>query len=345
MRYRLSFILPVLVASALGQATISLDQIDTFQDGTTMSWAGGSSPVNIASGGPNGAGDRYLQITSTGGNMATFNLTRWDGDYQLIGVDRVEADLRNTGATPLTIRLVLFSASGDRWSSNSAVTLPAGSNWVHVGFNLAESNFTRTLGSGTWASAISGIERAMFRHEPTISANGSPVVGQLGLDNISAFAQVTEAGPSAFTVLSGIPVGGGLAELLASDNQYRIVRQNPIRARQDPAVAADFSAQAPRGSFSTIEFRLEAGTNAIPAAGVTQRIELFNFVTNTFVVVDTRPASGPDTVATATLPGNPNDFIGSGRMFHGRVFYFDPGTLLTRTWVVNFDWIQWKLIR
>lgn len=345
MRARSLLLLIFLVASVLSQASVTLNQVDSFQDGTTMFWSGGSSPTNVATGGPAGPGDRYLQITSTGSNLATFNLSRWDGNYPSIGIDRVEADVRNTGSNPLVIRLVLFSVSGDRWSSNTGVTLPAGSGWVHVGFNLAEANFTRTLGSGTWGAAISGVERAMFRHEPTISANGTPVVGQLGLDNISAFSQVTPVGPATFTILSGIPGGGGLGELLESDNQYRIVRQNPIRARQDPAVAADFSATVPPSAFSSIEFRLEAGTNAIPANGLTQKIELFNFTTNTFVVVDSRAASGPDATTLVSLTGNPNDFIGSNRTVQGRVSYFDPGTLLTRAWGVNFDWIQWKLIR
>lgn len=335
----------MLLTCALSPAAIVLNQVDTFQDGTTMSWAGGSSPTNIGSGGPGGTGDKYLQITSAGSNLATNNLVRWDGNYQGLGIDRVEADLRNTGANSLTIRLVLFSLSGDRWSSNASITLPAGSNWTHVSFNLAEANFTHTLGSGTWAGVITSVERAMFRHEPTISANGTPVVGQLGLDNISAFSQVSAAAPTAFTILSGFQVGGGLAELAASDNQYRIVRQNPIRSRLDPAVAADFTAPVPPGAFSTVEFRLEAGTNALPAASVTQRIELFNFATNAFVAVDTRPTSGPDATALVTVPGNPNDFISSSRLVHGRVLYFDPGTLLTRAWNINFDWIQWTLIR
>lgn len=325
-------------------ATVTLNQVDTFQTGTTQSWGGGSSPTNIPTGGPAGAADRYLQITSTGSNLATHNQT-WNGDYISLGIDRIEVDLKNTGANPLTIRLVLFSTLGDRWSSNAAVVLPANSSWTHVAFDIAQANFTHTLGSGTWSDVITGVERAMFRHEPTISPNGTAVVGQLGLDNISAFAKTTPIGPTAFTVLSGVHVSGGLSELQASDNAYRVVRQNAVRSRQDPAVQADFSAFVPPGAFTTIEFRLEAATNAVPAGNLSQKIELFNFATNTFVTVDTRPMTGPDLLTVVTLPGNPNDFIGSGRQVHGKVSYFDPGTIVTRSWGVNFDWLQWKLIR
>ncbi len=334
-----------LSLAAFCPAVVTLNQIDTFQTGTTQSWGGGSSPTNVPSGGPAGAVDRYLQITSTGSNLATFNLTTWNGSYQGIGVDRVEIDLKNTGANPLTIRLVLFSTLGDRWSSNASVTLPANSNWMHFAFDIAQADFTHTQGTGTWNDVITGVERAMFRHEPTISPNGTAIVGQLGLDNIAAFAKTTPIGPSAFTVLSGVHISGGLPELQASDNAYQVVRQNAIRSRQDPAVQTDFSAFVPPGAFSTIEFRIEAGTNAVPAGNLTQKIELFNFVSNTFVTVDTRPMAGPDLLTVVTLPGNPNDFISSGRQFHGKVSYFDPGTIVTRSWGVNFDWIQWKVVR
>src|SRR3712207_4557029 len=50
---------------------VTLGQVDTFQDGSTMNWQeGGNSPnppTNVASGGPAGAGDRYLENDSSGG--------------------------------------------------------------------------------------------------------------------------------------------------------------------------------------------------------------------------------------------------------------------------------------
>src|SRR5262245_12891015 len=72
--------------------------IENFQDGTTMGWIvpgpSPNPPVNIATGGPAGAGDRYLQLTSTGlpgagGRLAVINDTRWGGDYIAAGLTSI----------------------------------------------------------------------------------------------------------------------------------------------------------------------------------------------------------------------------------------------------------------
>jgi hypothetical protein len=193
--------------SALGQ--ITLGQIDNFQDGTVMGWIG-AAPTNIANGGPLGAGDRYLQITSTGGsgpgsNLATYNQIRWSGNFSAAGVTSIEADLRNTGNTDLVMRLVLFGANFDRWTSTAGVSLPAGGGWTHVSFSLAPGAMTQVLGSSSYSATLTAVERMMFRHDPAPpSATGSPIAGQLGIDNIRAVPE-----PASLSAL-----GAGLLLLL-----------------------------------------------------------------------------------------------------------------------------------
>jgi len=181
-----SLLLLFLCTTALGVAQANLGQIDTFSDGTTQSWAGGSSPTNIASGGPAGSGDRYLQISATANFLATFNIDRWGGSFTAANITRIECDLKNLGATPLVVRLVLFASDGSRWSSTNAVSLDAGSAWTDAAWDLSDSGFERTVGTGTFAQAMAGIERIMLRHEPTITAGGTSVTGALGIDNFSA---------------------------------------------------------------------------------------------------------------------------------------------------------------
>ena len=54
-----------------------IGQVDNFEDGTTQGWVVGllgapspAPPQNIPNGGPLGAGDNYLQLTSVGGSGA-----------------------------------------------------------------------------------------------------------------------------------------------------------------------------------------------------------------------------------------------------------------------------------
>ena len=249
-------ILPVLIvaaASAAGSAQVVLNQTDTFQDGTVMSWTGGANPVNVSTGGPAGAGDRYLQISSVASNLATYNLSQWSGNFTAAGVNRIEADLRNPGATQLDIRLVLMASTFERWSSNSAAVLPPGSPWTHVTWDLAESNFVHTQGTGTWTALMGAVNRMMFRHEPTPSSGGTPVTGTLGIDNVAGYALLSNVFPDSYTIGFGTYQSGGLADLLTSNNSYLYVWQYPFRSRLDPAVRIEFGAAAPPGSFSNLE--------------------------------------------------------------------------------------------
>lgn len=186
MHLRLVLLLTLFLTAGFASAQAVLNQKDTFQDGTNMDWSGGASPTNISTGGPDGVGDRYLQISRTNGFLATYNMTRWSGNYTALGITRMEADLKSTGTTSLVIRMVLFAADGSRWSSSSIAFVQAGAPWMHVGFDLKEENFIRTLGSATFANTMANMERIMFRHEPVVMSGGTSVTGTLGIDNVHA---------------------------------------------------------------------------------------------------------------------------------------------------------------
>lgn len=178
----------------LVSAQVVNGQVDTFQDGTLMNWAGGASPTNIANGGPAGAGDRYLRLTSTGtggsgSRIATFNDNQWSGNFLAAGVTRVEVDMANLGATTLEMRIVLFRFNSpiSRFTSANSIVLAPGSGWRHLVFQLDSASLVSVAGSATYAQTITDVGRMMFRHDPGgPSAQGSPIAGQLGIDNVRA---------------------------------------------------------------------------------------------------------------------------------------------------------------
>lgn len=344
MRFRCLLASLLLAVTAIASA-VTLNQVDTFQDGTTSSWLGGASPTNISTGGPMGAGDRYLQISSSNSHLATFNSAQWSGNYTASGVNRIEADLKNTGPNPLVVRLVLFSGNGDRWSSISSISLAPSSNWTHVAFTLQASNFQRTVGSGSFSDVMNTLDRLMFRHEPTISANGVTVTGQLGIDNVTALAATTTSLTELYTINTGIFGSGVLAGLNESDNSYLYIRQNPARSRLDPAVSVTFEATAASGAFASLRLQVETNTDGLPAADITQITELYNFQTGQWNIVDSRPASSTDQLVelTSVTPGAYVD--STTRKMRARVRFMDPGTLLTKNWGVSFDLVRWILTR
>jgi hypothetical protein len=190
--------LAVLTLALCGPAwSITPNQLDDFEDGTTQGWAEGivspNPPVNIASGGPAGANDSYLSneasgVAGPGGNMVMFNLAQWTGDYIAAGVRQIEVDMANLSpSATLIMHFSIESSDGTRWGSTTGVSLPADGQWRSVVFPLNDTDLARFQGTADFATALSDVVEARLVHTgsgPTWS--GVPVVGTLGVDNVRA---------------------------------------------------------------------------------------------------------------------------------------------------------------
>jgi hypothetical protein len=177
--------------------SITAGQVDTFIDGTTQNWAGGASPTNISTGGPAGAGDPYLRISTVGGGLAARNDVQWAGDYLSAGVTAVSMEMRNEGSTDLSMRVVLFNSPGGDFTSTSAVLLPADHEWHHLVFGLTAADLTHVGGgSGNLNDTLGNVVRLLFRHQagpPSGASAPTPVTGILGVDNITAVPEPASA--------------------------------------------------------------------------------------------------------------------------------------------------------
>ena len=174
-----------------------------------MNWSNGgvgnAIPVtNIPNGGPGGAGDSYIQVTSdgngSGGKLTAFNRDQWLGNYITAGVTGIEVDLMNQGSVDLSIRLAFKTGPGNNGANGyltQAMLLPVGSGWQHFTISLAPSDLIPVGGPAPWDSFFIGEVR--FIHEVgTTSLSGTPVVGQLGIDNIRAVPE-----PATTTLVTG----------------------------------------------------------------------------------------------------------------------------------------------
>src|SRR4051794_2823574 len=122
------------------RAAIVRGQVDDFEDGILGGWQNGGNTnpnpaANVASGGPAGATDNFMRITAdgsgAGGKLVAFNTAQWAGDYLGVGVDAIRMQLNNTGATGLSVRLILADGvDGQSLTTSSPVNVPAGSGWV-----------------------------------------------------------------------------------------------------------------------------------------------------------------------------------------------------------------------
>jgi hypothetical protein len=194
-----AFLLLVVIATSASPrsaSAVTVNQSDDFEDSTLQSWeAGGGSnpnpPTNISTGGPAGAGDQFLRLTSSGssgagGRLVVFNGDQWTGDYLAESIDSIRMQVRNLGATNLVLRLILENANaGDSLGTISPVNVPAGGGWTTVSFSLASAN----LMGGDYTSVMEDVTTLNLVHSPSaITARSSApnIAAQLGVDNITA---------------------------------------------------------------------------------------------------------------------------------------------------------------
>lgn len=179
----------VLIGAACSHAQAASLHTDDFESGLASWNSGGSTVVRLEDGGPAGAGDAFVQVTSTS-NLALRNSSAaWNGDLSSREASRVTADLMAPdGETDLEIRLVLFGSgfiqAADRWVSTTAAQIPADGVWRKYDFSLAEADFARVQGTGTHADLMSDVQQVMLRHGG-VSSGGSFVLGTLGIDNVT----------------------------------------------------------------------------------------------------------------------------------------------------------------
>ncbi|HJR05549.1 MAG TPA: hypothetical protein VKA83_28140 [Methylomirabilota bacterium] len=196
---------------------LSIGQQDTFQDGTTNGWgvslldmSSPTPPVNVPGGGPGGATDSFLKITSVtgvgpGNLLSAINIRQWSGDYIAAGISGIRMDLNNVGSTGLSLRVLLSDATGAA-AANAAfstipVLLPAGSGWVTELFSIAPGDLTPGVGSVT--AALHNTVQLQLYHAVGATSAADSVTGTLGVDNITA-----TPGPS-----SALLLGSGLLAL------------------------------------------------------------------------------------------------------------------------------------
>lgn len=197
-------------------SAIVLGQLDDFEDGTSQGWMinllglGGAAaqPQNQASGGPGGAGDNFLQLTSTGGagpgsRLVAINVGQWTGNYAAAGVGGIAFDARNLGSSDLALRLYLENprnAPPTDEAMTAPFLLPSGGAWTRVELSLAPADLT--VLSGDLATLLADVTALRILHSPGTSFPGPAIAATLGIDNVTALAAVPVPAPGGFALLA-----------------------------------------------------------------------------------------------------------------------------------------------
>ena len=200
----------VLICAMPARSAVTQGQVDDFENGTLFNWhTGVNNPnpeTNVSSGGPAGANDNYMRLTSNGGGaggrVVVFNDNmQWSGDFLAAHVDEIQMQVNSFliapppigGQQTLNLRLIL-TGSGGTLCTVSDVLVPPGSGWITAHFPLNAANLT-----GGSTSILSDITEVDLVHSATpilTRISSPPVIAQLGVDNIRAVT-VPEPGTAA----------------------------------------------------------------------------------------------------------------------------------------------------
>jgi hypothetical protein len=192
----------VICLTPAARGAVTFGQLDDFQDGTAMGWAEGlnttspNPPINMATGGRRGAGDRFLQNASSGGfgagsKQIMFNEGRWAGNYNAARVTRITGWMANAGASTLRVRVALDGA-GSRFASTDPVVLAPRANqsdplrWIPVTFDLTAGAMTDVMGGGNLNTARSNVTELRLLSSASPSFFGDSLVSALAVDDLRA---------------------------------------------------------------------------------------------------------------------------------------------------------------
>jgi hypothetical protein len=190
----------VLAALCLNPAqAITLGHVDTFEGGSTQGWGSGANnglPPTLASGGMQGADDHFLLVSASGvhgpgGKLVALAGDAWTGDFIAAGVNGLTMDLINLGSTDLSLRLYLLGGPGQSALTLSAASLPAGSGWTHVVFDIAPAALV-----GSVLPTLANVSGLRLYHGPDAIYPGTDIAALLGIDNVTAVPE-----PAATTLL------------------------------------------------------------------------------------------------------------------------------------------------
>jgi len=170
--------------------------IEEFPGTSTSSWSGGTLFSNPGSGGFLGASDGYLLLEA--GLPANFGAAssglEYQGNWTAAGITQVRVWINDVGADdPLEMHFSV--GNGNRASPDSNFWqydvgfLPPLHAWGEYVVDLTSgANWTQLLGTGTFATALTVVDRVHLRHDlapyQRIPIPPDPIAADAGIDHL-----------------------------------------------------------------------------------------------------------------------------------------------------------------
>ncbi len=289
----------------------------------------------IAGGG--NAAWRSLQYTHEGTRIA---FARYDGPYGGTGLlyDVAQGDLLASLSHPSVLSM--------QFDAQSRQVATAGlDGWLRIwdGSSLSLLGVFNSLIA--FSSDISDDGRFIVLEGQEVE--GSPWLVKLVRNPLSSIIGT----PESAVVKRGRTISGDVGSLSDNDSQRLLVKPEGEFDPSQPAIQVVVEATVPEGSVQSLRLLVDGGASA----DVEQTIELYDFVAQTYLVVDVRPATVPDLLVVADAGGEPANFVeaGTGKV-RARIGYretvlheakaFITGNPVNGAWA-RLDYLSWRIDR
>ena len=167
------------------------------------------------------------------------------------------------------------------------------------------------------------------------------VVAEDGQLKINYTSSVVTTSPDGLTTIRGNLIDGDLFSTIESDDKY--IQYNPgfTLSSNEPPVWVEFTGQIPNATPQWLNIKVESNANT---PGIIQTVEVFNWVSDEYDLVATRPTSFiADGITNVAIP-LPMEYVQPDtESVKARLGWKADGFILLYPWEVQIDYVAWLL--
>jgi hypothetical protein len=257
----------------------------------------------------------------------------------------------------------VYNHTSDRQMRMFAVPIPDGATVQNIGYHDVDK-----LVANDWAGVVANNaivwKTSTFAQDPNANSlkwgttknfrfdcNVAPVNATLTnglfkpgslmtLSNASKVPANPFALPTAVTVGPGAILVGNVNDLLLSDDNSLNMRPGVVLTSNQSPLRMVVDGTTSNISPASLKFRVEARSSV---AGLVQTIELWNYQSNSYDLLNTSATATTDSTVdvTAATPGNYLGGNGATRTLRSRVSYRQTAPVLSYPWLVDVDQAAW----
>ncbi|HXH59837.1 MAG TPA: hypothetical protein VNI20_00615 [Fimbriimonadaceae bacterium] len=290
----------------------------------------GTDPLDVFLARSEDGGATWSAPVRVNDDPANLNAWQWFGTMGVAPNGRIDVvwnDTRTSLAANLSQTYYSYSLDGGRtWTKNQSMT----PTWDST---IGWPNQNKI---GDYYEIVSDATGADLAYSATF--NGEQDV---------YFSRIVPTPPvstfSLFTLNRGVILSGSELSLADSDDSYLVIRPGLTLTSTEAPINFVVGSSVGTDTPTEIGFLLEAHANT---PNLAQKIEFFNYVTNSYEAVDTRQATTKDSITHVHITTNPSRFIEPGtHKVQTRVTFKASGPVLLYPWRVSVDRANWTIVQ